>query len=103
MVTLRGWHEGEYVINVHMFNKKTTVPTNVTVQMIKINPYKILFEENIVLLKRGEEATIRRITLDALGSIIDTNKDPISIINDPTEFTDRRVEPQSAPPPAGGP
>ena len=101
VVTLRGWHEGEYVINVHMFNKKTTVPTNVTVQMIKINPYKILFEENIVLLKRGEEITIRRITLNKLGSIIDTNKDPASIIN--TEYTDSRVEPHSAPPPAGAP
>ena len=98
VVTLRGWHEGEYVINVHMFNKKTTVPTNVTVQMIKINPYKILFEENIVLLKRGEEFTIRRITMDKLGDIIDTNKDPSSIINNPTEYTDSRVEPQGEAP-----
>jgi hypothetical protein len=94
VVSLRGWHEGEYVINVHMFNKRTTIPTNITVQMIKINPYKILFEEKIVLLKRGEEMTIRRITLGRLGDIIDTNKDPASIINDPTEYTDSRVEPQ---------
>ena len=94
VVTLRGWHEGEYVINVHMFNKRTTIPTNITVQMIKINPYKILFEEKVVMLKRGEEMTIRRITLGRLGDIIDTNKDPASIINDPTEYTDSRVEPQ---------
>jgi len=94
VVSLRGWHEGEYVINVHMFNKRTTIPTNITVQMIKINPYKILFEEKVVMLKRGEEMTIRRITLGRLGDIIDTNKDPASIINDPTEYTDSRVEPQ---------
>ena len=94
VVSLRGWHEGEYVINVHMFNKRTTIPTNITVQMIKINPYKILFEEKVVMLKRGEEITIRRITLNKLGDIIDTNKDPASIINDPTEYTDSRVEPQ---------
>ena len=94
VVTLRGWHEGEYVINVHMFNKRTTIPTNITVQMIKINPYKILFEEKVVMLKRGEEMTIRRITLNKLGDIIDTNKDPASIINDPSEYTDSRVEPQ---------
>ena len=62
--------------------------------MIKINPYKILFEEKVVMLKRGEEMTIRRITLGRLGDIIDTNKDPASIINDPTEYTDSRVEPQ---------
>jgi len=103
VVSLRGWHPGEYIINVHMFNKKSPDLTNITVQMIKINPYRILFEEKVVMLKRGEEITIRRITLNKLGSIIDTNKDPISIINDPTEFTDSRVEPQSAPPPAGAP
>jgi len=94
VVSLRGWHEGEYVINVHMFNKRNAIPTNITVQMIKINPYRILFEEKVVMLKRGEEMTIRRITLNKLGDIIDTNKDPASIINDPTEYTDSRVEPQ---------
>ncbi len=87
VVTLRGWHEGEYIINIHMYNKRTTVPTNVTVQMIKINPYQILFEENVVLSTKGEEITIRRITLDRLGNIIDTNKDPSSIINNPTTYT----------------
>ena len=94
VVSLRGWHPGEYIINVHMFNKKSPGRTNITVQMIKINPYRILFEEKVVMLKRGEEITIRRITLNKLGSIIDTNKDPASIINDPTEYTDSRVEPQ---------
>jgi len=87
VVTLRGWYEGEYIINIHMYNKRTTVPTNVTVQMIKINPYQILFEENVVLSTKGEEITIRRITLDRLGNIIDTNKDPSSIINNPTTYT----------------
>lgn len=93
VVSLRGWHEGEYIINLHMFNKKTPVPTNITVQMIKINPYKILFEENVVMHSRGEEVTVRRITLNKLGDIIDTNKDPASIINNPTDFTDSRVDP----------
>ena len=87
VVTLRGWYEGEYIINIHMYNKRTTVPTNVTVQMIKINPYQILFEENVVLSTKGEEITIRRVTLDRLGNIIDTNKDPSSIINNPTTYT----------------
>jgi len=87
VVTLRGWHEGEYIINIHMYNKRTIVPTNVTVQMIKINPYQILFEENVVLSTKGEEITIRRVTLDRLGNIIDTNKDPSSIINNPTTYT----------------
>ena len=95
VVSLRGWHEGEYIINLHMFNKKTPVPTNITVQMIKINPYKILFEENVVMHSRGEEVTVRRITLDKFGNIIDTNKDPVSVIDESKDYRDSRIDPSA--------
>ena len=42
--------------------------------MLRINPYKILFEERFTLTHRGEEVTIRRVTLDKEGEIIATNK-----------------------------
>ena len=84
VVTLRGWVEGEYTINVHMYNKRDRThpsdansyghPTNVKVEMLRINPYKILFEERFTLTHRGEEVTIRRVTLDKDGEIIATNK-----------------------------
>ena len=83
-VTLRGWVEGEYTINAHMYNKRDRShpsdansyghPTNVKVEMLRINPYKILFEERFTLTHRGEEVTIRRVTLDKEGDIIATNK-----------------------------
>ena len=84
VVTLRGWVEGEYTINAHMYNKRDRShpsdansyghPTNVKVEMLRINPYKILFEEKFILTHRGEEVTIRRVTLDKEGDIIATNK-----------------------------
>ena len=84
VVTLRGWVEGEYTINAHMYNKRDRShpsdansyghPTNVKVEMLRINPYKILFEEKFTLTHRGEEVTIRRVTLDKEGEIIATNK-----------------------------
>ena len=84
VVTLRGWVEGEYTINAHMYNKRDRShpsdansyghPTNVKVEMLRINPYKILFEERFTLTHRGEEVTIRRVTLDKEGEIIATNK-----------------------------
>ena len=84
VVTLRGWVEGEYTINAHMYNKRDRShpsdansyghPTNVKVEMLRINPYKILFEEKFTLTHRGEEVTIRRVTLDKEGDIIATNK-----------------------------
>ena len=42
--------------------------------MLRINPYKILFEEKFILTHRGEEVTIRRVTLNKDGDIIATNK-----------------------------
>ena len=84
VVTLRGWVEGEYTINAHMYNKRDRThpsdansyghPTNVKVEMLRINPYKILFEERFILTYRGEEVTIRRVTLNKDGDIIATNK-----------------------------
>ena len=84
VVTLRGWVAGEYTINAHMYNKRDRShpsdansyghPTNVKVEMLRINPYKILFEEKFTLTHRGEEVTIRRVTLDKEGDIIATNK-----------------------------
>jgi len=84
VVTLRGWVAGEYTINAHMYNKRDRShpsdansyghPTNVKVEMLRINPYKILFEEKFTLTHRGEEVTIRRVTLDKEGEIIATNK-----------------------------
>ena len=84
VVTLRGWVEGEYTINAHMYNKRDRShpsdansyghPTNVKVEMLRINPYKILFEERFILTHRGEEVTIRRVTLNKDGDIIATNK-----------------------------
>ena len=87
VITLRGWMQGEYTINVHMYNKRDIdkfnygIPINVKVEMIKINPYKILFEEKFILSERGEEITVRRVTLNKDGQIIATNKREKSFIN----------------------
>ena len=83
VVTLRGWLPGEYIINTHMYAKRDDwgeenpnrpTPTQIKVEMLRINPYKILFEDNFTLQNRGEETTVRRITLNKEGQIIDTNK-----------------------------
>ena len=80
VITLRGWMPGEYIINVHMYAKRdihedyTGRTTKIKVEMLKINPYKILFEEKLTLSKEGEEVTVRRVTLNQDGKIIATNK-----------------------------
>ena len=105
VVTLRGWVAGEYTINAHMYNKRdistptggpmaiefqgptpthgavrSGKPTEVRVEMLRINPYKILFKERFTLSKRGEEVTVRRVTLNKDGDIVATNKRERSFI-----------------------
>ena len=105
VVTLRGWMPGEYTINAHMYNKRdistptggpmaiefhgpvpsqgavrSGKPTEVRVEMLRINPYKILFKERFTLSKRGEEVTVRRVTLNKDGDIVATSKRERSFI-----------------------
>ena len=81
VVTLRGWIQGEYIINVHMYNKRDRdisadfgESTRVEVEMLRLNPYEILFAESFIMVSRGEEVTVRRITLNKDGKVIGTNK-----------------------------
>ena len=81
VITLRGWVEGEYIINTHVYSKRGPNPIEVRIEMLRLNPYKILFKENFILRKRGEEITVRRVTLDKDGHLVSTNKLQKSFVN----------------------
>ena len=74
VASLRGWIKGEYIVNVHMYSKRGEMPTNIVVTAIKVNPYKILFEDKLVLSQKGQEETVRRFTLNTEGALVSTNK-----------------------------
>ena len=86
VVTLRGWKAGEYIINVHMYRKVGTKPTNINVQMIKINPYSILLDEHTVMATSGEEKTMKRVTINKDGIITSTNTLEKKFINTPLPY-----------------
>ena len=81
VIALRGWVEGEYIINTHVYSKRGPNPIKVRIEMLRLNPYKILFKENFILRKRGEEITVRRVTLDKDGHLVSTNKLQKSFVN----------------------
>ena len=83
VVTFRGWIKGEYVVNVHMYTKRSDGDASVKVTMLKINPYKLLWEENILLAQRGQELTVRRFTLNLQGDITKTSTTEKLFINTP--------------------
>jgi hypothetical protein len=81
VLTIRGIIPGEYVVNLHMFSKRKVTPINVKVEIIKINPYQVVIEKNIIMEKRGEEITVIRFTVNEEGKVIKLSELPKSLIN----------------------
>ena len=82
MVTIRGIVPGEYIVNVHYYNKKVAVEQNgeknyvpmpIQVQIEKINPYNVVFAREVFLDRRGHEVTVTRFTVNEDGSVTNFN------------------------------
>ena len=73
VVTLRGIIPGEYIINTHVYNKESRSITKGEIEIIKLNPYKILYTKKVQFFSKGEELTIARIKINGKGEVIDLN------------------------------
>ena len=75
IVTIRGTVPGEYVVNVHMYMKRSAVvEVPVTIQLDKINPYSTVTIKEVILRISGDEGTAFRFTLNKDGDVIDINQ-----------------------------
>lgn len=69
VLTMRGWEAGRYVVNVHAYTFKDAAPVNVTVRMIRLNPFKEEWTRQVQIEMQGQETTIASFALDAQGNI----------------------------------
>ena len=77
VVTLRGTVPGEYVVNVHMYVRRSDeAETHVRVKLDKINPFKIVSVKDVVLADTGDEKTAFRFTVDREGDVTEMNQLP---------------------------
>ena len=75
IVTLRGIVPGEYVVNIHMYaEREKATQTSVTIQLEKLNPYRVITVKELILINTGDEKTAFRFTLDKTGKVIDVNQ-----------------------------
>lgn len=60
VITARGWpQDGEYFINLHMYNKRvSTIEDVVTLSIVQLNPYRLIYERNVKLNNAWEEKDI---------------------------------------------
>ena len=75
VASLRGYHAGTYLVNVHVYNKKPwkdkkMYRSNVKVELIKLNPYNEIAQAEFVAIGRGQEFTAFHFTLNADGEVI---------------------------------
>ena len=83
VATFRGWVKGEYVVNVHLYTKRSDRDAQVIVTLLRVNPYKLLWEEHLPLTTHGQEYTVRRFTLNVQGDMIKTSTVEKLFINSP--------------------
>ena len=72
-ILIRGNVSGEYIYNLHMFSKSTDKETTVKWKIEKVNPYKVIATNKVVLNDVGDEKTAVRFTIDAEGNVTDIN------------------------------
>lgn len=79
VLTIRGIHPGEFIVNLHLYNKRNTEPTEVKVDVMKLNPYYTIATKTVTLHKQGEELTVIRFTVGADGDVSDISDIPVTI------------------------
>ena len=80
VVSLRGYSKGEYLVNVHVYNKKLWKDgkmhrSNIKVELIKLNPYAEVTQAEFVGIGRGQEFTAFHFTLNDEGDVIGIRDD----------------------------
>ena len=81
VIAMRRIPQDEITINaMYYFNKDKSVPTPCTVQVVKLNPYVVIYEGVHTLAQRGDEHTFIRFTMDDEGELIDKNFRQKSIV-----------------------
>ncbi len=81
LTTIRGFIPGEWVLNLHMYNKRDPHTVTATVRIDKLNPRaETIFKREIQMSSRGEEITIARFTMNPRGEITDWDDLPKTLV-----------------------
>jgi hypothetical protein len=82
-ISIRHNVAGEYIVNIYKFTDDSNLPTPVTVKVEKINPkVSVVYYDTITLVKKADEKTAIRFTIDADGNVTGTNSRQISLVHE---------------------
>lgn len=102
-VVLRGFVQGEYVVNTHLYWDSTPGTTKVTVMLWNLQGQDRLVKQTTVILhQQGDEKTAFRFTLNGQGNVTGTNdlqKKLVNSVTTPDSYGGGPNGPQNTPTP----
>lgn len=81
VVTIRGIEPGIYNITAHMYRKVSSDPTEITVEVVKLNPYRVVYKQTQIMTKDGQEKNFYQFTVNDSGDYQDITTASESAIN----------------------
>jgi hypothetical protein len=81
IVSFRGVTEGENIVTIHVYSKRDENPVNGTIKLIRVKPFKEIIVKERQFSATGEEKIAFRFKTDKLGSVIEINELPASLLN----------------------
>jgi len=101
VISLRGFHPGKYLVNVHVYNKKpwvdgTNHPSNIKVELVKLNPYNEITQAQFVGKRRGEEFTAFHFTLDEEGEVTEITREREALIGSRSVYSTGTIPEEDA-------
>lgn len=80
VVSIRGINPGEYTVNAHIYNKfndgiSSLEPLAVRVKVLKLNPFRKVFEGERIFTDRGEEQTFINFFVNEDGYVMEINEE----------------------------
>jgi len=70
MASIRGIIPGTYTVNVVLYSQQDNPPDHVHVQIIKLNPYQVVEDKTVDLVKKDQEITIASFSIDSKGAVV---------------------------------
>ena len=80
IAALRGTLAGEYSVNVDAYRKRTPEDVAVKVELIRVNPYKLLQMQEFIISKQGQEHSVFQFEMNDVGVITGYSDRTISLI-----------------------
>jgi hypothetical protein len=73
ILTMRGWTPGTYTIALHSYAFTDQKPIKAKVRILRLNPFSIVLEREVMFEMDGQEITIANFVLNAAGQTVDLN------------------------------